>query len=127
MSGPAVMSWYRGLYPFLTNLPITLNATGVGAALGAVVATQVVVAAGRGVNVGVRVGVGDFLLVEVGENVGEDGGPSAIVMEASEKPGLGFAVDDPPPPPQLSITAPKTNNKTGATTRNLSHRENIKL
>jgi hypothetical protein len=49
-------------------------------------------------------------------------------MESSEKPGLEVAVDDPPPPPpQLSIIAPKTNNTTGATTRNLSHRENIKL
>jgi hypothetical protein len=47
-----------------------LNATGLGAALGAVVATQVVVAAGRGVNVGVGgVGVGDFLLVEVAKSI----------------------------------------------------------
>ena len=129
MSGPAVMSWYRGLDPFLTNVPITLNATvpPVGTAFGPELDKVVLVAAGRGVTVGVTVGLGVLLEVEVAENVGEGGAPSAIVMEASEKPGLGFAVDDPPPPPQLSITAPKTNNKTGATTRNLSHRENIKL
>jgi len=63
----------------------------------------------------------------VGVNVGVAGGPFAIVMEVSAKPGPGGGVAPPPPPPQLSIIAPKTNNTTGATTSHLSHRENIKL
>ena len=80
MSAPAVMSWYWVLDLFV-NVPITLNATGVGAALGAVVATQVVVAGGRGVIVGVArfgVCVGDPDAVAV--NVGETGAPVEIVM-----------------------------------------------
>jgi len=121
------MSWYWVLDPFV-SVPITLNAIGVGVALGAVVGTQVVVDAARGVNVGVALGLGVLLEVEVAENVGEGGAPSPIVMDSSEKPGPGVAVDVPPPPPlQLSIIAPKTNNITGATTSHLSHRENIKL
>src|ERR1019366_348846 len=115
------MSWYWVL-DFFVNVPITLNATvpPVGTAFGPELDKVVLVAAGRGVNVGVTVGLGVLL---------EGGGPSAIVMESSEKPGPGVAVDVPPPPLplQLSIIAPKTNNTTGATTSHLSHRENIKL
>ena len=80
MSGPAVMSAYLVLACFV-NVPITLNATGLGAALGAVVATQVVVAGGRGVIVGVTgfgVCVGDPDGVAV--NVGETGAPVEITM-----------------------------------------------
>jgi hypothetical protein len=123
------MSWYWVL-DFLVNVPITLNATvpPVGTAFGPELDKVVLVAAGRGVNVGVTVGLGVLLEVEVAENVGEGGAPSAIVMDSSEKPGPEVAVDVPPPPPlQLSIIAPKTNNTTGATTSHLSHRENIKL
>ncbi|MGB3550089.1 MAG: hypothetical protein WA993_05335 [Candidatus Binatus sp.] len=63
------------------NVPITLNATGVDVELGAVVGTQVVVAGGRGVIVGVAgfgVCVGDP--DGVGVNVGETGAPVEIVM-----------------------------------------------
>jgi hypothetical protein len=58
-----------------------LNATGLGVALGAVVATQVVVAGGLGVSVGVSgfgVCVGDP--DGVGVNVGETGAPVRSVM-----------------------------------------------
>ncbi len=112
------------------NVPTALNATvpPVGTALGPVLDTVVLVAAGRGVIVADGVGVGDFLLVEVGVNVGEAGGPFAIVMASSAKPGPAVAVGAPLPPPlQLSRIAPKTNNTTGATTSHLSHRDNIKL
>jgi hypothetical protein len=130
VSGPAVMSWYWVL-DFFVNVPITLNATvpPVGTAFGPELDKVVLVDAARGVNVGVTVGLGVLLEVEVAENVGEGGAPPAIVMDSSEKPGPGVAVDVPPPPPplQLSIIAPKTNNTTGATTSHLSHRENIKL
>jgi len=112
------------------NVPITLNETvpPVGTAFGPELDNVVLVAAGRGVNVGVTgtgVCVGDP--TGVGVNVGVAGGPFAIVMEVSAKPGPGGGVAPPPPPPQLSIIAPKTNNTTGATTSHLSHRENIKL
>ena len=114
------------------NVPITLNAIGVGVELGAVVGTQVVVAAGRGVNVGVGVLVGFGVCVAegfgVGVNVGETGAPDEITIASSEKPGPGVGeVPELPPLLQLSIIAPKTNNRTGATTSHLSHRENIKL
>lgn len=80
MSGPAVMSWYW-ILAYFVNVPTTLNASGLGAALGAVVATQVVVAGARGVIVGVAgfgVCVGDPF--GVGVNVGETGAPVEIVM-----------------------------------------------
>jgi hypothetical protein len=93
-------------------------------------------AVGRAVNVGVVDGVGFFVwvgvldgaAVMVGVKVGVGGGPSAITMASSEKPGAGVMAG---PPPllllvQLSTIAPRTNNKTGATTSHLSHRENIK-
>jgi len=126
---------------FFVDVPIALNWTGLGVPSGAVVATQVVVAGGRGVNVGVILGVlvavgegvfvfvVDEVLVGVAEGVNEGvaGGPSAIVMAWSEKPGPGVAeVPLLLPPPQLSRIAPKTNNTTGATTSHLSHRDNIK-
>ena len=99
------------------NVPNALNWTGLGAALG----TQVVVAAGRGVNVGVVLGVG------VGGKVAVAGGPCAIVMALSVKPGPEVAVGAPLlPPPQLRRIAPNTNNTTGVTTSHLSHRDNIK-
>ncbi|MFZ0246887.1 hypothetical protein [Candidatus Binatus sp.] len=128
MSGPAVMSSYWVFDP-LMNSPITLNATvpPVGTAFGPELDTLVLVAAGRGVNVADGVAAGDLLEVGVGVNVGEAGGPFAIVMDSSAKPGAGVGEEPPPPPPQLSIIAPKTNNTTGATTSHLSHRENIKL
>ena len=110
--------------------PITLNATvpPVGTAFGPELDTLVLVAAGRGVNVGVGVARGGCCWRSgVGVNVGEAGGPFAIVMDSSAKPGPGVGEVPPPPPPQLSIIAPKTNNTTGATTSHLSHRENIKL
>jgi hypothetical protein len=70
---------------------------------------------------GVLVGVAD------GVKVGVGGGPSAITSALSEKPGTGVEIV---PvlllPVQLSINAPKTNNKTGAITSHLSHRDNIK-
>ena len=129
MNGPAVMSWYWVLDPFV-NVPITLNTTvpPVGTALGPELDTVVLVAAGRGVSVGVgRFGVLVGDPTGVGVNVGEAGGPFAMVMESSAKPGPGVPRGAPPPPPlQLSIIAPKTNNTTGATTSHLSHRENIK-
>ena len=105
------------------KVPIALNAT--VAPVGTALDTFVLVAAGRGVNVGVALGVfvGDAEEVKVGVA----GGPFAIVMEVSEKPGLGVAVDVPLlPPPQLSRIAPKTNNPTGVTTSHLSHLDNIK-
>jgi hypothetical protein len=125
--GDIVMSWILEL-DFLVKVPIALNWTGLAAAEGAVVATQVVLAAGRGVNVAVTVGLGVLLDVGVGMNVGVGSGPSAIVIEVSLNPGLGVAVGPPPllPPPQLSKIAPKTRSRTGATTSHLSHRDNIK-
>lgn len=129
VSDPAVMSWYWTC-DLLTNVPITLNATvpPVGTAFGPELDTLVLVAAGRGVNVGVgRLGVCVGDPTGAGVNVGETGGPFAIVMESRAKPGPGVGEGPPPPPPQLSIIAPKTNNTAGATTSHLSHRENIKL
>jgi hypothetical protein len=74
------MSWYLVLACFV-NVPITLNATGLGVALGAVVGTQVVVAGGRSVIVGVgRFGVGVGDPDGVGVNVGETGAPVEIIM-----------------------------------------------
>jgi hypothetical protein len=114
------------------NLPIALNATvpPVGTALGPELNTVVLVAAGRGVNVGVGVfpRIGVFVADGFGEgvNVAVGAGPFAIVMETSEKPGLGVGVALPPPPLlQLITIAPKTNNATGATASHLSHLDNI--
>ena len=128
---------------FFTKVPIALNATvpPVGTLPGAIVVGRAV---GRGVNVGVILGVGVFVgfgvflgvpdveavavAVAVGVNVAVGGGPSAITMDSSEKPGAGVMTGPPPllPPVQLSRIAPKTNNTTGATTSHLSHRDNIK-
>jgi len=105
-------------------VPIALNAT--VPPVGTLVGTVVLVAAGRGVNVGVFVGAGVTLLVEVGKNVGVGAGPLERVIVSSAKPGPEVVVVLPPPPPQLSMIAPKTNNTTGATTSHLSHRDNIK-
>jgi hypothetical protein len=83
-----------------------------------------VVAGEVGVNVGLGVALG--VLVGVDEKVAVAGGPSWIDREIRPKPGVVVAVGDPPPlPPQLSIP-PKASNTTGATTSNLSHRDNIK-
>ena len=117
------------------NVPIALNAIvpPVGTLPGSIV---VLVAAGRGVNVGVGtfgvlVGVGVFCpldVVAVGVNVGEGGAPVEIVMASSAKPGDLVGRGPPPllPPLQLRRIAPKTNNTTGVTTSHLSHRDNIK-
>jgi hypothetical protein len=130
---------------FFTKVPIALNATvpPVGTLPGAIVVGRAVA---RGVNVGevvtvgtfVGVGFGVFLgvpdveavgvAVTVGVNVAVGGGPFAITMDSSEKPGAGVMTGPPPllPPVQLSRIAPKPNNTTGATTSHLSHRDNIK-
>jgi len=84
---------------------------------------QVGLAVARGVSVGVGV-----VLVLVGEGVavGEVGEPFPITMFCSAKPGAGVGVAPLLPPPQLGKIAANTNNTTGATTINLSHRVNIK-
>lgn len=83
-----------------------------------------VVAGVVGVIVGLGVGLG--LLTGVIVNVAVAGGPSWIDSEMRPKPGVAAGVGDPPLlPPQLSIP-PKASNTTGATTSNLSHRDNIK-
>jgi hypothetical protein len=111
------------LFLFFVNVPIKLNWTGF-------VVTDVLVAAGRGVNVGVGVfflgvRVGVALGSGVGTNVGDGGGPSEMVKDSSEKPavGVGVAADEPLPPEQLRKIAPKTNNTTGEITSHLSHRD----
>lgn len=129
MNGPKVMSLNLVLV-FFTRVPMALNATvpPVGTAPGNMV---VLVAAGRGVNVGVgALGVLVGVLDDVGDgvNVGVGGAPFPIVIASSEKPAVrvGVAVLLPLPPLQLRRIAPKTNNTTGATTSHLSHRDNIK-
>jgi hypothetical protein len=114
----------------LVNVPIALNAIvpPVGTPSGPVLTMLVGLADGRGVSVGEGVlpgvGVGG---VGVKEGVGEGGAPVEITMDWSEKPGLGVGVGALLLlPEQLSRIAPKTNNKTGATTSHLSHRDNIK-
>ena len=143
---PKVISTNLVLFCFVfTKVPIALNATGppVGTPSGPL-SMVVGRAVGRAVNVGVPlgvfVGVGFVVLVgvldveavavavAVGVKVAVGGAPSAITMASSEKPGAGVMAG---PPPllllvQLSTIAPSTNNKTGATTSHLSHRENIK-
>ncbi|WP_331584350.1 hypothetical protein [Candidatus Binatus sp.] len=115
-----------------------MNATvpPVGTASGPLLNMVVGRAVGRAVNVGVVDGVGFFVwvgvvdgaAVMVGVKVAVGGGPSAITIASSEKPGAGVMAGPPPllPLVQLSTIAPSTNNKTGATTSHLSHRENIK-
>jgi hypothetical protein len=131
VNGPAVMSINLVLV-FLVNVPIELNETvpPVGTASGPLLNIVVLVAAGRGVNVGVGilgVFVGVFDDIGDGVNVGVAGGPFAIVIDCSEKPGALVAVGVPLLPPlQLRRIAPKTNNTTGVTTSHLSHRDNIK-
>jgi hypothetical protein len=78
------MSSYSALNP-LMNVPITLNGTvpPVGTASGPELDKVVLVAAGRGVSVGVAglgVAVGDFVPLGVAVKVGVAGGPFAIVM-----------------------------------------------
>jgi hypothetical protein len=123
--GSIVMSSNVTFFPLiLANVPIALNWTTVGVANGAVVGTQVGLADARGVNVGVAV---TFVLVGKGVAVAEGGGPFAITMIWSAGPGAGVGVGALLPlPPQPSQIAPKTNNPTGAITRHLSHRDNIK-
>jgi hypothetical protein len=79
---PAVWQ-FTVLFPFV-KVPITLNATGppVGTPVGPP-GTVVLVAAGRGVNVGVCFGVRVGDPDGEGVNVGEVGGPLAIVMASS--------------------------------------------
>ena len=117
MSGAVVRSTNSVFFLLLlVNLPIASNWTGF-------VVTDVLVAAGRGVKVGVGVlFFGVFAGVTVA--VGDGGGPSDTVRVSSLKPGLGVAVDDDEelPPVQLRRIAPKTNNTTGVTTSHLSHR-----
>jgi hypothetical protein len=84
----------------------------------------VVVAGADGVKVGLGVALG--VLLGVAEKVAVAGGPSWIDREIRPKPGVAAGVGDPLLlPPQLSIP-PKASNTTGATTSNLSHRDNIK-
>ena len=135
MKGPAVISM-NSVFLFFVKVPIALNATGppVGTLPGSIV---VLVAAGRGVSVGVivfvKVGFGVCLgvavpvNVAVGVKVGEGGAPVEIVIACSEKPGTLVGAAPPLlPPPQLRRIAPKTKNTTGVTTSHLSHRDNIK-
>ncbi len=118
VSGVVVKSTNSVFFPLcFVNVPIASNWTGL-------VVTDVLVAAGRGVNVGVGViflGVLEGVMVPVGDG----GGPSDMVRDSSLKPGLGVAVAvvEPLPPLQLRKIAPKTNNTTGETTSHLSHRD----
>jgi hypothetical protein len=124
VAAPAVISTYLILL-FLMKVPIALNeiVPPVGTPSGPVLTMLVGLADGRGVSVGVTV----FLGVGNTVGVGEGGAPLEIVMDSSAKPGVGVGRVPPPPPlPQLSKITPKTNNTTGATTSNLSHRDNIK-
>jgi hypothetical protein len=131
VAAPNVISTNSVLKGFLfVNVPIALNAIvpPVGTASGPVLTMSVGLADGRGVSVGVTVGVIVCLGVGVAEGmgVGEGGAPVEITMDSRAKPGLG--VGDAallPLPEQLSRIAPNTNNKTGATTSHLSHRDNI--
>ena len=71
-------------------------------------------------------GVGLGVLTGVVVNVAVAGGPCWIDSAIRPKPGVVAGVGDPLLlPPQLSIP-PKASNTTGATTSNLSHRDNIK-
>jgi hypothetical protein len=85
------------------------------------------VAAGRGVSVGVI--LGDLVGVADGAGVaGVGGGPFEIVIASSAKSGPEPVVVPPLLPllVQLSRIAPKTNKTTGVITSHLSHRDNIK-
>ncbi len=89
------------------NVPIALNATvpPVGTPLGPVATMLLLVAAGRGVNVGVivLVGLGVFVAGGVGVKVGETGAPVEITIESSWELGVAVAVGLLLPlPPQLS-------------------------
>ncbi|HZC45507.1 MAG TPA: hypothetical protein VE243_03465 [Candidatus Acidoferrum sp.] len=103
--GDVVISWSWTL-DFLVKVPIALNWTGLGTAEGAVVATQVVDAAARWVNVAVGVFLGVLLLTAVLENVAVGSGPSAIVIEVSGSPELGVVALLLPLLLQLSKIAP---------------------
>jgi len=114
------------VWDLFVKVPIALNAAVVGPLPGSI---SVLVADGRGANVGVGVflGVGDFVGAGVNDGVGEGGAPVEITIASSAKPGLGLGVALPLPLLlQLSRIAPKTNNTTGPTTSHLSHRDNIK-
>jgi hypothetical protein len=123
---PDVMSLNWVLEPFV-NVPIASNETipPVGTPPGPP-GTLVLVAAARGVSVGVI--LGDLVGVADGAGVaGVGGGPFEIVIASSAKSGPELVVV--PlllPPEQLSRIAPKTNKTTGVITSHLSHRDNIK-
>jgi hypothetical protein len=121
-----VMSLNWVLEPLVfVNVPIASNET--GPPFGTEVGTMVLIAAGRGVSVGVI--LGDLVGVADGAGVaGVGGGPFEIVMESSPKPGPVPVVVPLVllPPVQLRRIAPKTNKTTGVTTSHLSHRDNIK-
>jgi hypothetical protein len=103
---------------FFLNVPIASKPTVVGTADGVI--TLVVVPEGRGVRVGVDLGVFEGVIV------GEGGRPFESTTCSSAKPGAGVGVALLLPlPPQLSINAPVTNNRKGARTSHLSHRDNI--
>jgi hypothetical protein len=118
-----VMSLNWVLEP-LVKVPIASNET--IPPVGTEVGTLVLVAAGRGVSVGVIFGdlVGD---AEGAGVAGVGGGPFEIVIASSAKSGPELVVV--PlllPPEQLSRIAPKANKTTGVITSHLSHRDNIK-
>src|ERR1700735_2216479 len=134
VNGPNVISTNLVLFCFLfTKVPIALNATvpPVGTASGPLLNMVVGRAVARGVNVGVVVGLGVFVgvgfrvlvgvpdvevavAVAVGVNVAVGGGPFAITIDSSEKPGEGVMIGPPPllSPLQLSRMATKSTNKT---------------
>jgi hypothetical protein len=81
--------------------------------------TVVLVAAGRGV----IVGVGPFGVL-VGEGVIEAGAPSATLIESSTKPGgTGVETTVLELPPQLSIIDAATRKRTGEITSHRNHRD----
>src|SRR6266851_3976636 len=83
--GSIVMSMMRVMFLFLMKVPCALKLT--APPVGTEPGTVVLVAAGRGV----IVGVGPFGVL-VGEGVIDAGGPSATLIESSTKPG-GTGVD----------------------------------
>jgi hypothetical protein len=111
------MSIIRKMFLFFKNVPwaLKLTAPPVGTERG----TVVLVAAGRGVIVGVAP-----LGVALGDGVGEAGGPSATLIDCKTKPGgTGVDVMVEELPPQLSIIAAATKRRTGEITSHRSHRD----
>ena len=123
---PDVMSLNWVFEPFV-NLPTASNETipPVGTPVGPP-GTLVLVAAGRGVKVGVI--LGDLVGVADGAGVaGVGGGPLESVIASRAKSGPELVVVPPLLPlVQLCRIAPKTNKIPGAITSHLSHRDNIK-